>query len=137
MNRLQIRWGWALAGAVLAEATMVAAAFAWVAFYSMALHPGEAASFYQAYALRAAPWVSVIAGVPIFYGICHWLAARAPPRGWPSALAVFGFYALIETAFLLVQGSGGLSVCFMAGNLLAKLLASWLGGLSGAARLAG
>ena len=50
-------WGLALLAFVVCDAVMIALAFAWVAFYSYLIHPGENAAFYEAYAQVASPWV--------------------------------------------------------------------------------
>ena len=75
MRRRDIRWGAALGGMLLAEVAQIAAAFAWVALYSYLIHPGETPAFYQRYAELAGPWVSVLAGTPIFYLVCRWIGA--------------------------------------------------------------
>jgi hypothetical protein len=86
MKLLQIRWGRALIGGLVAEIVLIAAAFAWVAFYSHVLHRGESAEFYQHYALRASPWVSVVAGFPVFFFAARWVGARSPATAWPTAM---------------------------------------------------
>ena len=61
--------------AVLAlEVVMIAAAFAWVACYSLVLRPGGDPALYEAYAEVACPIVSVVAGVPVFFAAGRWLA---------------------------------------------------------------
>lgn len=128
MRKSEIRWGAALGGMLLAEVAQIAAAFAWVAFYSYVIHPGEAPAFYQRYAETAAPWVSVLAGAPIFYGICRWVVSRR--RGaWPTAMALFGMFLLLDLALVFAAGGPSPRVAgFMAASYLSKLLACHLAG---------
>lgn len=55
MRMNDIRWGAALGGMLVAEVVLVAAAFGWVAIYSLLLHRGESPAFYEQYAMRASP----------------------------------------------------------------------------------
>ena len=105
MRMRDIRWGAALGGMLLAEVGQIAVTFAWVAFYSYLVHPGEAPAFYQRYAQVAGPWVSVLAGTPIFYLICRWIGSRNPARAWPTAMALFGFFVLLDLPLMFVAGA--------------------------------
>jgi hypothetical protein len=114
---------------LLAEVVQVAAAFAWVAIYSYLVHPGEAPAYYQRYAEVASPWVSLLAGVPIFYLICRWIGSRAPARAWPTAMALFGFFVVLELALVFSAGVPSSRIArFMAASFLLKFVACHLGG---------
>ncbi len=129
MRTNDIRWGAAFGGMLLAEVATIAAAFAWVAFYSYLVHPGETPAFYQRYAEVASPWVSVLAGGPIFYGICRWIVSRARASAWPTAMALFGMFVILDLA--LVFAAGGPSsriVGFLAASYFVKFLACHLAG---------
>ena len=134
MKLSQVRWGMALGGAVAAELVLVAGAFAWVAIYSHLLHPGEALAFYEQYALMAAPWVSVILGIPVFYLACRWIGSRSPSAAWPTAMAFFGAYLLIDVSFLVFGENTTVAPWFLVANYLLKFLACHLGGRSAARR---
>ena len=129
----EIRWPAAFGGMLLAEVAQIAAAFAWVAFYSYFIHPGETQEFYERYAQASGPWVSLIAGTPIFYLVCRWIGSRDPARAVPTALALFGFLVVVD--FPLVLAAGALTpriLGFVASSYLLKLLACYLGGRSAA-----
>lgn len=129
MRMRDIRWGAALGGMLLAEVGQIAATFAWVAIYSYFVHPGETAAFYQHYAEVAGPWVSVLAGTPIFYLICRWIGSRNPARAWPTAMALFGFFLLLDGALMFSAGAlPPRLVGFMAASFLLKLVACHLAG---------
>ncbi len=136
MRMKDVRWGAALGGMLVAEAGQIAATFAWVAVYSYLVHPGETPAFYQRYAQVAGPWVSLIAGTPIFYLVCRWIGSQAPSRAWPTAMALFGLFVLLElalTPMLSAETPSPRILGFMAASFILKLLACHLGG-SGAAR---
>lgn len=133
MHMKDIRWGAALGGMLLAEVGQIVAAFAWVALYSYLIHPGETPAFYQRYAEGAAPWVSIVAGTPIFYLVCRWIGSRVPSRAWPTAMALFGLFVLLDLALMLSAGTPSPRIlAFVAASYLLKLLACHLGGRSAA-----
>jgi hypothetical protein len=118
---------------LLAEVAQIAAAFAWVALYSYLIHPGETPAFYQRYAELTGPWVSVLAGTPIFYLVCRWIGARIPARAWPTAMALFGFFVLLDLPLALSAGTPSPRLAgFIAASYLLKLLACHLAGRSAA-----
>jgi len=118
---------------LLAEVAQIAAAFAWVALYSYLIHPGETPAFYQRYAELAGPWVSVLAGTPIFYLVCRWIGAGIPARAWPTAMALFGFFVLLDLPLTLSAGAPSPRLAgFMAASYLLKLLACHLADRSAA-----
>ncbi len=97
------------------------------------MHPGETPAFYQRYAQVASPWVSVLAGTPIFYLVCRWIGSRVPSRAWPTAMALFGLFVLVELALVLSAGSASPRILrFVAAGFLLKLLACHLGARSAA-----
>lgn len=124
MKLSDIRWGAALGGMLLAMVAQVAAAFAWVAFYSYFIHPGETAAYYQRYAQAASPWVSVLAGGPVFYLICRWIASRVRASAWPTAMTLFGLYVLLDLALVF---TAGIPSSRLAGLLAASYLLKFLG----------
>ena len=89
-RRGRLRWPWALAGFVLIELTLIGAAFGWVAIYSHLLAPGRSLASYQAHAQVASPIVSVIAGVPVFWGAGRILLRRLGHHAQPTAQAMAG-----------------------------------------------
>lgn len=129
MRIRDVRWGAAFGGMLLAEVAQIAAAFAWVAVYSYLVHPGETSAFYQRYAEVSGPWVSVLAGTPIFYLICRWIVAKNPARAWPTAMALFGFFLLVDGALMFAAGvPSPRMIGFMAASYLLKFLACHLAG---------
>jgi hypothetical protein len=78
MPRTTIRWGLAVVATLLAEFTLIALSIICVAVYSYAIHTGESAEFYGEFAKVSGPWVSLIAGGPVFFLIARWIRRRVP-----------------------------------------------------------
>ena len=96
---MKIHRGRASAGALIAEITQIAAAFGWVAIYSYFINPGQPMATYQAHAQASGPWVSILAGAPIFYAASRWIA-----KSRPTALALFAIFLVIDGALLVGIG---------------------------------
>ena len=93
---MKINWGRAVAGALTGEIGQIVAAVLWVVIYSYVINPGHPAATYDAYAQVASPWVSIIAGAPIFYAVSRWIAKTRN-----TALALFGIFAVLDGGILL------------------------------------
>jgi hypothetical protein len=132
---MRIRIGFSSGAAVGALAALVALSFAWVAIYSHVLHPGEELAFYQAYARVASPWVSVIAGVPLFWAIGAFARRRFGDAARANALAAFGVYAALSLAITAAAGSLA-EIAGMELLSLATKLAALLGAVSRPAGIA-
>jgi hypothetical protein len=76
----RIPWGWVVATAIGIEAALIISAFAWVAIYSLLIHPGEDNAYYQNYAKSASPIVSIVVGFPIWFFTCRWVGRKAGTR---------------------------------------------------------
>ena len=122
---MKIHWVRAGAGALIAEIAQIAAAFGWVAIYSYLINPGQPMATYQAYAQASGPWVSILAGVPIFYAASRWIAKTRP-----TALALFAIFAVIDGALLVGMTERWTGAAFVLTGLsyLTKLGACALGG---------
>ena len=132
--------GWALAlrsvaVAVAAMALNVAAAFLWVLIYSMLIAPGQDEAAYQAYALRAAPWSSVVAGIPILL-FAGWLLARWHGGGWRTGICAGVAYVVLDSLILLAAGALFAFLGIEALSYATKLGAAACGGALADRRLA-
>lgn len=115
-----IRWHAALGGAIVAEVALVAASILWVTLYSYLLHPDQPLAVYQAHAQASGPWVSIVAGLPVFYAIGRWLL-----REWPTLWAGYGLYLALDTGILLALSppSVQLPLLLVTVSYFSKLLA--------------
>jgi len=130
---MKINWGRAASGALIAEIAQIAAAFVWVAIYSYLVNPGQPMATYQAHAQVSGPWVSLIAGAPIFYAASRWIA-----RSRPTALVLFAIFFVIDGALLVGMTDNWTGAPFVLIGLsyLTKLGACALGGAHGESRAA-
>ena len=129
MRWQQVRWGRAVAGALIAEVAQIAAAFGWVAFYSYVIDPGQPVDVYEAHARRSGPLVSIVAGFPIFYAASRWIA-----RSGPTAAALFGVFLLMDSALLLMMTGDDIPFGIVGVSFVTKLVACVLGGRHAAPR---
>jgi hypothetical protein len=83
---------------------------------------------YQAHAQASGPWVSIIAGAPIFYAASRWIA-----RSQPTALALFAIFVVVDGALLVGMTESWTGVPFVPLGLscVTKLVACALGGRHG------
>jgi hypothetical protein len=125
---VKISWGRAFGGSLIAQIAQIAASLAWVAVYSYVIDPGQPFATYQAHAQASGPWVSILAGTPIFYAASRWIA-----RSQPTALALFAIFALIDGALVvgLIESWTGFPFVLVGLSYLTKLFACALGGRHG------
>ena len=71
------------------------------------------------------PWVSILAGAPIFYATSRWIA-----RSQPTALALFAIFLVIDGALLvgMTESWTGAPFVLIGLSYLTKLFACALGG---------
>jgi hypothetical protein len=123
-----IRWGLAAVATLLAEITLIVLSIICVAVYSYAIHTGETPEFYGEFAKVSGPWVSLIAGGPVFFLIARWIRRRARSTAFDTAMAMAGLYLSIEIAVLLLwPGDSGAAVPFMIGGFVLKVAGAWIG----------
>jgi hypothetical protein len=120
----EVRWGTVLGLVVLAEVLLVSATVLYMVIYGH-FNPGHAEDFYQRHVRVAGPWISITAGVPIFFLFARWLARR----GNYSAVAFWVIWAVLDTSILIAAERGvELSILpFWIASLASKLVSVWAG----------
>jgi hypothetical protein len=93
---------WILGAWLGAHVALIAASIVEVAVYSLVIAPGQPEAAYHAHAEQTAPWVSVVLGGPVFYGVGRLLLAKTGAR-WP-AWAAWGAYTALDFAVVLAVG---------------------------------
>lgn len=128
MSRPAIRWGLATVATLLAEFVLIALSIACVAVYSYAIHTGEAPEFYRAFARVSAPWVSLLAGGPVFFLIARWIRRRTASAALGTVMATVGLYLAIEVGVLVFwPGDSSGALPFAIGGFVLKIAGAWLG----------
>lgn len=131
MTDTSIRWGLATVATLLAEITLIALSILCVAVYSYAIHTGETQEFYEAFAMVSGPWVSLIAGGPVFFLIARWIRRRASATALGTAMALCGLYIVVEVVIVLLWPGGARAALAILpltiGGLVLKVAGAWLG----------
>src|SRR5688572_29447063 len=88
----------ALAGLALGVmAVNVAASILYMVVYSYAIDPGHEKAYYEAHVKIAAPYCSIVVGVPLMLLVGWWVGMR-------PALIVWLVYALVDVAVFVASG---------------------------------
>ncbi len=80
---------------------MIAGHVLLVFVYSVVVAPGAEHSDYQTFARESAPWFSIVAGGPVFYGLGRVLRGRLSRKARLAGLVVWGFYSAADLAILI------------------------------------
>ena len=131
MTNASIRWGLAVVATLVAEIALITLSIICVAVYSYAIHTGETQEFYSAFAKVSGPWVSLIAGGPVFFLIARWIRRRATAAALGTAMVMSVFYIAIEVAItLLWPGAFSATLAILPlviGGFVLKVTGAWLG----------
>ena len=130
------RLAWIIGAAIFVLAINVVISILYVAFYSYVINRGHEEHYYQEYAKVAAPYSSIIAGMPLMFLICWWVGTWwEPDFAVKAAILIWLVYAIIDVLVLVAAGmSEGMPtklIMLTAISLITKLAASYLGGIVG------
>ena len=119
LGRAALLAGWGL-GVMAANVAMTVL---YMVVYSYAIDPGHDKAYYDAHVTVAAPYCSIVAGIPLMFAVGLWVE---------SPLIVWLAYAVIDLAIVAVSGltASALTVRFgvlVAISLLTKLAAAYCG----------
>ena len=124
------RIAWLIGIAVLVMIANVVASVLYMVVYSYLIDPGHEKEYYDAHIQIAAPYCSIVAGIPLFFLAGWWVG------GWwqgefavKSALFIWFVYAVIDVAIILAAGAGSSIGVLVAVSLVTKLAAVYLGAL--------
>ena len=111
----------ALAGLALGVMVVnVAISILYMVVYSYVIDPGHQKEHYEAHVKIAAPYCSIVAGIPLFFLVGWWVGA------WPAIL-VWTVYAVVDLAVFAASGQASKIGVLVAVSLLTKLAAAYLG----------
>ena len=114
----------ALAGLALGVMVVnVAISILYMVVYSHAIDPGHDKAHYEAHAKIAAPYCSIVAGIPLMFLVGWWVGVR-------PALVVWLIYAVIDVAIVMASGPTTRMGALVAVSMLTKLTSAYLGAIS-------
>ena len=104
-------------------AVNVAVSILYMVVYSHVIDPGHEKAYYEAHVRMAAPYSSIVAGIPLMFLVGWWVGMR-------PAIFVWLVYALVDVAALAVSGLTLRIGALLAVSLLTKLVSAYLGALA-------
>lgn len=124
------RLAWLVGVALLVLVLNVAVSILYMVVYGHLIDPGHDEQYYQDHIKVAAPYCSIIAGIPLMFFAGWWVG------GWwagefavKAALVVWLVYILIDVSVLLAAGLTPRIAILFAVSFLTKLAAVYLGAL--------
>ena len=118
----------ALAGLALGVmAVNVAISILYMVVYGYVIDPGHEKAYYDAHVKVAAPYIGIVAGIPLMFLVGWWVGL------WP-AVVVWLVYTVFDLAALAVFGPTLRAGVFIAVSVLTKLGSVYLGALAASGR---
>lgn len=115
----------------------VAASILYMVIYGHLINPGHPKVFYDEHVKVAAPYCSIVAGIPLMFLAGLWVAGWGGPQaqlGVKAALTVWLAYVVIDLGIIAVVGGVTTKLCWLiAISALTKLAAVYCGALVRAA----
>jgi hypothetical protein len=121
------RIAWLMGIALLVMVANVVATIFYMVVYSYLIDPGHQKEYYDAHIQIAAPYCSIVAGIPLMF-LAGWCVG-----GWwrehavKSALVVWFVYAVIDVAIILAAGALSRIGILVAVSIVTKVVAVYLG----------
>jgi hypothetical protein len=113
----------------------VAISILYMVVYGHLIDPGHEKAYYQQHIKIAAPYCSIIAGIPLMFLAGWWVSGFWDVgRGVQSAMIVWLAYAVIDLAILAASGLTARIGVLFAVSFLTKLAAVYLGAVFAAGR---
>jgi hypothetical protein len=104
-------------------AVNVAISILYMVVYSYAIDPGHEKADYEAHVQIAAPYCSIVAGIPLMFLVGWWVGL------WPAML-VWLVYTVVDVAVLALSKPTLSIGALVAVSLLTKLASAYLGALA-------
>ena len=131
------RLAWLVGVALLVMIANILVSVLYMVVYGHLIDPGHEQPYYDAHVQAAAPYSSIIAGIPLMFLAGYWIS------GWwggkfavASALVVWFVYAVIDVSVLMAAGATTTIAVLVAVSLVTKLAAVYVGALVGRRRSA-
>lgn len=129
------RWWLAVPFALGVMVVNVLISVVYVVVYSYLIDPGHDEAYYQAHAQVAAPYSSIIAGIPLMFLAGRWIGGKfSKGNSVKAALLTWLVYFLIDLAIVALVGALAQIALLFAVSFSTKFVAAYLGGLSAGRR---
>jgi hypothetical protein len=116
--------------AVGVMAANVAITILYMVVYSYVIDPGHEKAYYEAHVKIAAPYCSIVAGMPLMFFAGMWMGGFWDVKlAVPSALIIWLTYVVIDLAVLVASGLTLRIGVLFAVSVLTKLAAAYGGAL--------
>lgn len=126
------RLAWLVGVALLVLVVNVAVSVLYMVAYGYLIDPGHEKQYYDDHIQIAAPYCSIVAGIPLMFLAGWWIS------GWwegeyaiRSAVIVWLAYALIDFSMVLAAGLTSRIALLVAVSLITKLAAIYFGAVVG------
>ena len=115
--------------ALLAMVLNIIASIVYMVIYGHVIDPGHEPQYYQEHIQVAAPYCSLVVGLPLMFAIGWWVAGFWQKRpGIQTALIVWLIYVILDLTILLFAGlTLRIGLLFLA-SFATKLLGAYAGG---------
>ena len=125
------RVGWLVGVAVLVLIANVFASILYMVLYGHVIDPGHEKEYYDAHIQVAAPYCSIVAGIPLMFLTSWWVGGWWQPEfAVRSALTVWLAYTVIDITILMLAGGLTSGLASLVGvSVIAKLVAIYFGAL--------
>ena len=115
-------------------AANVAITILYMVVYSHVIDVGHEKAYYEDHVKLAAPYYSIVAGIPLMFLVGVWVGGWDAALAVKSALVIWLTYAVIDTAIVAASGLTFRMGVLVAVSLLTKLAAVYCGALVAAGR---
>jgi hypothetical protein len=130
------RLAWLVGVALLVMVVNVVVSILYMVVYSYLIDPGHEKAYYDDHIQIAAPYCSIVAGIPLMFLAGWWIS------GWwdreyaiTSAVVVWLAYAVIDVSILLAAGMTSRIALLVVVSVITKLAAVYFGAVVGSRRV--
>ncbi len=126
----QNRWWLAIPFALGVMIVNIIISVLYVVVYSYLIDPGHDEAYFQAYAQFAAPYSSIIAGIPLMFLAGRWIGGKFPKgNSVKAALLMWLVYFLIDLSIIAAAGALIQIALLFVVSFSTKFVAAYLGGV--------
>ena len=110
-------------------AANVAITVLYMVVYSYVIDVGHDQAYYEAHVQNAAPYCSIVAGIPLMFLVGRWVGGWDATLAVQSALIIWLTYAVIDLAIVASSGLTFRMGILVTISMLTKLIAVYFGAL--------